>query len=207
MATGTLPALKDGFDLIEWYATKMLDRFGRAEKLQELMDGVGASRNEILTALKEISEGFQILKAEGVQLDILGYKFGLFREGETDNVFRARIVAFGGLKLSGTVNQIIFILKILGYGTLGLKLNQIKIHPLWDGEDITEPAAYAVVLTDPTNVGDPTQQQLNEISPAGVGTYQGWFLELNDEPGEYILLNDAVEVSPGVYEGTPILVY
>ena len=129
MAAGTLPALQEGFNLLDWYAPKLLARFGRAEKLQELIDGIGSSRNEILTAFKEISEGFQILKAEGVQLDIIGYKFGLLREGESDNTFRARIVAFGGLKLSGTVNQIIFMLKVMGYGTVGAKLGDISFPP------------------------------------------------------------------------------
>lgn len=197
MAVGTLPALQDGFDLIEWYAPKVLDRFSSAEQLQELMDGIGASRNEILTALREISEGYQVMAAEGVQLDIIGFKFGLVRGGESDTDFRARILALGGLKLSGTVNQIIFILKILGYGTPGIKENYIRMYPLWDGLGEGEPAAYAVVLTDPNGVGDVAQSTLEEISPAGVGTYQGWWLELEDEPGLNILLEN----------NTPIVVY
>ena len=76
MTAGFLPELQEGFSLIEWYAPKILERFSRAEDLNKLMDGIGASRQEILTAIKEISEGFQILKAEGIQLDIIGFKFG-----------------------------------------------------------------------------------------------------------------------------------
>ncbi|MCK5237724.1 MAG: hypothetical protein KAR06_12170 [Deltaproteobacteria bacterium] len=206
MTVGFLPELQEGFSLIEWYAPKILERFSRAEDLNKLLDGIGASRQEILIALKEISEGFQILKAEGIQLDIIGYKFGVLRRGEEDNPFRVRIVAIGSAKISGTTNQVILMLKLLGYGTLGQKLNQIRVIPLWVGGGAApgEPAAYVVILDDPNSIGDPTQEQLESISCAGVGVSQGWWLLLEGETDEYILIEDD---TPGDGEGEPITVY
>lgn len=207
MAEGSLPLLNSGFNLADWYIPKMLNRFNDAENLRALIDGISKSRDEILLAFKEINEGFGIADAVGIQLDIIGYKFGVFREGDTDNVFRGRILALGGLKLSGTNNQVIFILKLLGYGTLGEKRGDIIIHPMWDHDPAlqTEPAAYVVVLEDPNNIGDVSQQTLEEISAAGVGVSQGWWMLEEGSTEDYILLEDAVETSPGVYEGTPIL--
>lgn len=207
MAEGSLPLLNSGFNLADWYLPKMLNRFTEAENLKALIDGIAKSRDEILLAFKEINEGFGIADAVGVQLDIIGYKFGVFREGDTDNVFRGRILALGALKLSGTTNQIIFILKLLGYGTVGEKRGDIIIHPMWDHDPAlqTEPAAYVVVLEDPNNIGDVSQSTLEEVSVAGVGVSQGWWMLEEGSTEEYILLEDALETSPGVYEGTPIL--
>ena len=202
MASGSLKKLEEGFDLIPWYEPKRLGRFANADNIKALMDGVSESRNEMLDALKEISLGYQLVRAEGIQLDIIGLKFNVTRNGDSDGVLRARIAAFGSLKISGTVNQVIFVLKALGYGTLGQQLNQIRVHQLWNLGG--EPAAFVVVLTDPSSAGDPEQSQLEAISPAGVGVYQGWFLELESEPGEYVLLEDD---NPGDGVGTPILVY
>lgn len=204
MTAGALPELQAGFTLIEWYAPKILERFGRAEDLQELMDGISKSRNDILTALKEISEGFQIATAIGIQLDIIGFKLNVLRQGETDTPFRARIVAIGGAKISGTTNQVILLLKLLGYGTIGQQLNQIHIEPLWIGGGVPpiEPAAYLVTLDDPNNIGDPTQKQLEEMSVAGVGVHLAQWLQLEDEEDEFILLEDVVPD-----EGEPIIVY
>jgi len=206
MTAGFLPELQEGFSLIDWYAPKVLERFSRADEFKKLKEGIGASRQEILTGIKEVSEGFQIVKAIGVQLDIIGFKFGVLRQGEEDDPFRFRIVAIGSAKISGTTNQIILMLKLLGYGTIGQKLNQIRLIPLWVGGGLPpgEPAAYVVVLTDPNSIGDPTQEQLESMSCAGVGVSQGWWLLLEGETDEYILLEDD---TPGDGTGEPITVY
>jgi hypothetical protein len=203
LAKSTIGLEDEGFTLLDWYAPKVLERFSNANALKGLIEGVSASRQEVLAALSQIGKGFSVLNAKGAQLDILGYKFQVFREGENDEKFRARIIAVGGVKLSGTVNQIILILKVLGYGTIGVKSGRIEIRPLWVTD--TEPAAFLVLLEDPLNLGAPPQSYLESIAPAGVAVNVGQWLALNEpEPeGEFIILNDD---TPGDNEGTPILV-
>lgn len=128
----------------------LLAQYKDSVKLQGLIDGKSKQIDDIELALFEIREGFYLDDAIGAQLDIIGKIWDVERKGLNDTEYRQSIYFKISLKVSGTLKEIISILKSF-YGA-----TYVEYHPQYP--------AKMLLLTDATA----SAEAIERFAPAGV---------------------------------------
>ena len=149
------------------------EQYKRSTKLLGVIDSTLGFSDEIETALREISDNFNIDDAVGPMLDYYGLYFGIERRiGETDEQLRMRIRLGSGTEDLPT-NEAIY-----NYFKIALGITDMMLYPVW-------PAGLYFVL------GQGNEFLADDIAyiaaASGVDLGQGTFLCLEDGE-EYGLL-------------------
>lgn len=133
--------------------------------------------DDIESGLNQIQDGMYLATAAGVQLDLLGRIYNVFRQGRLDADYRKAIQAVAATAVNGTPDEIITFLRV-AYGIEG------KYVPEYPGSFFIEP---------PSSL---TMSQLQAMAPAGVAAFPADYAALENgeyeilENGEYILQVD-----------------
>ena len=154
------------------------EQYKRSTKLLGVIDAALESSDEIETALREISDNFNIDDAVGPMLDYYGLYFGIERRiGENDEQLRMRISLGSGTEDLPTFEA------IYNYFKIALGISDMVLCPLW-------PAGLYFVLGQ--GMPWPDIDEVTTISAAsGVDFGQGTFLSCEDgEPYGLIVLED-----------------
>jgi len=143
------------------------EQYKRSTKLLGVIDAALESSDEIETALREISDDFNIEDAVGPMLDYLGLYFGIERRiGETDEQLRMRIRIGSGTEDLPT-NEAIY-----NYFKVALGISDMVLCPVW-------PAGLYFILGH--GMPEPDIDEVRTISAAsGVDLGQGTFLSCED---------------------------
>ena len=150
------------------------EQYKRSAKLLGVIDATLGFSDEIETALREISDNFNIDDAVGPMLDYYGLYFGIERRiGETDEQLRMRIRLGSGTEDLPT-NEAIY-----NYFKIALGITDMMLCPVW-------PAGLYFILGP--GMAEPDIAETTRIAAAsGVDLGQGTFLCLEDGE-EYGLL-------------------
>ena len=154
------------------------EQYKRSTKLLGVIDATLGSSDEIETALREISDNFNIDDAVGPMLDYFGLYFGIERRiGETDEQLRMRIRIGSGTDDLPTFEA------IYNYFKIALGISDMVLCPVW-------PAGLYFVLGH--GMPEPDIDEVRTIAAAsGVDFGQGSFLSCEDgEPYGLIVLED-----------------
>lgn len=155
------------------------EQYKRSTKLLGVIDATLGSSDEIETALREISDDFNIDDAVGPMLDYYGLYFGIERRiGENDEQLRMRIRLGSGTEDLPTFEA------IYNYFNIALGISDMVLCPVW-------PAGLYFVLGQ----GMPEPPDIDEVTTisaaSGVDFGQGTFLSCEDgEPYGLIVLED-----------------
>ena len=154
------------------------EQYKRSAKLLGVIDATLGFSDEIETALREISDNFNIDDAVGPMLDYYGLYFGIERRiGETDEQLRMRIRLGSGTEDLPT-NEAIY-----NYFKIALGITDMMLCPVW-------PAGLYFVLGQ--GMPEPDIDEARTIAAAsGVDFGQGTFLTCEDgEAYGLIVLED-----------------
>lgn len=154
------------------------EQYKRSTKLLGVIDATLGSSDEIETALREISDNFNIDDAVGPMLDYYGLYFGIERRiGENDEQLRMRIRLGSGTEDLPTFEA------IYNYFKIALGISDMVLCPVW-------PAGLYFVLGN--GMPEPDIDEVRTIAAAsGVDFGQGTFLSCEDgEPYGLIVLED-----------------
>lgn len=154
------------------------EQYKRSTKLLGVIDSTLGSSDEIETALREISDNFNIDDAVGPMLDYYGLYFGIERRiGENDEQLRMRISLGSGTEDLPTFEA------IYNYFKIALGISDLFLCPVW-------PAGLYFVLGH--GMPEPDIDEVRTIAAAsGVDFGQGTFLSCEDgEPYGLIVLED-----------------
>ena len=154
------------------------EQYKRSTKLLGVIDATLGSSDEIETALREISDNFNIDDAVGPMLDYYGIYFGIERRiGETDEQLRMRIRIGSGTDDLPTFES------IYNYFKIALGISDMVLCPVW-------PAGLYFVLGH--GMPEPDIDEVRIIASAsGVDFGQGSFLSCEDgEPYGLIVMED-----------------
>lgn len=154
------------------------EQYKRSTKLLGVIDATLGSSDEIETALREISDDFNIDDAVGQMLDYYGLYFGIERRiGENDEQLRMRIRLGSGTEDLPTFEA------IYNYFKIALGIPDMVLCPVW-------PAGLYFVLGH--GMPEPDIDEVTTISAAsGVDFGQGTFLSCEyGEPYGLIVLED-----------------
>ena len=141
------------------------EQYKRSTKLLGVIDASLESSDEIETALREISDNFNIDDAVGPMLDYYGHYFGIERRiGETDEQLRKRIRLGSGTEDLPT-NEAIY-----NYFKIVFGIVNIGLYPVWPAGnyfilDRSEPPAPEGLLS-----------MKKEYSASGVDIGQGTYI-------------------------------
>lgn len=143
------------------------EQYKRSTKLLGVIDAALGFSDEIETALREISDNFNIDDAVGPMLDYYGLYFGIERRiGETDEQLRMRIRLGSGTEDLPT-NEAIY-----NYFKIALGISDMMLCPVW-------PAGLYFVLGH--GMPEPDIEEVRTIAAAsGVDFGQGSFLSCED---------------------------
>ena len=143
------------------------EQYKRSTNLLGVIGAALGSSDEIETALREISDNFNIDDAVGPMLDYCGLYFGIERRiGETDEQLRMRIRLGSGTEDLPT-NEAIY-----NYFRIALGISDMVLCPVW-------PAGLYFVLGH--GMPEPDIDEVRTISAAsGVDFGQGTFLSCED---------------------------
>lgn len=144
----------------EVMAPKLMEQYKphTAPKLNQLLEAIGAQKDDLESALFSIRNGLYLATAEGVQLDTIGAVFNVARLGNDDETYRSNIRQVASMRSFATPEDIISVLKSL-YGATSVAY-------------IPEYPAGAAILTD--NGIDASVLEL--LAPAGVRVSGASFL-------------------------------
>lgn len=149
------------------------EQYKQSTKLLGVIDAALESSDEIETALREISDDFNIDDAVGPMLDYYGLYFGVERRiGETDEQLRMRIRLGSGTEDLPT-NEAIY-----NYFKIALGITDMMLCPVW-------PAGLYFILG--AGFTQPIEDVTSIAAASGVDLGQGTFLCLEDGE-EYGLL-------------------
>lgn len=150
------------------------EQYKRSTKLLGVIDATLGFSDEIETALREISDNFNIEDAVGPMLDYYGLYFGIERRiGETDEQLRMRIRIGSGTEDLPT-NEAIY-----NYFKIAIGITDMMLCPVW-------PAGLYFILGP--GMAEPDIEETTRIAAAsGVDFGEGTFLCLEDGE-EYGLL-------------------
>ena len=153
------------------------EQYKRSTKLLGVIGTALGSSDEIETALREISDDFNIDDAVGPMLDYYGLYFGIERRiGETDEQLRMRIRLGSGTEDLPT-NEAIY-----NYFKIALGVTDMMLCPVW-------PAGLYFILG--AGFTRPIEDVANIAAASGVDLGQGTFLCLEDgEEYGLLLLED-----------------
>lgn len=154
------------------------EQYKRSTKLLGVIDATLGFSDEIETALREISDNFNIDDAVGPMLDYYGLYFGIERRiGETDEQLRMRIRLGSGTEDLPT-NEAIY-----NYFKIALGISDMILCPVW-------PAGLYFILGP--GMANPDIEEVTTIAAAsGVDFGQGTFLSCEDgESWGLIVLED-----------------
>ena len=150
------------------------EQYKQSTKLLGVIDAALESSDEIETALREISDDFNIDDAVGPMLDYCGLYFGIERQiGETDEQLRMRIRLGSGTEDLPT-NEAIY-----NYFKIALGITDMMLCPVW-------PAGLYFILGPEMPLPD-IEETTRIATASGVDLGQGTFLCLEDGE-EYGLL-------------------
>ena len=143
------------------------EQYKRSTKLLGVIDATLGSSDEIETALREISDNFNIDDAVGPMLDYYGLYFGIERRiGENDEQLRMRIRLGSGTEDLPTFEA------IYNYFKIALGISDMVLCPVW-------PAGLYFVLGH--GMPEPDIDEVRIIAAAsGVDFGQGSFLSCED---------------------------
>ena len=149
------------------------EQYKRSTKLLGVIGAALGSSDEIETALREISDNFNIDDAVGPMLDYYGLYFGIERRiGETDEQLRMRIRLGSGTEDLPT-NEAIY-----NYFKIAIGITDMILCPVW-------PAGLYFILG--AGFTQPIEDVTSIAAASGVDLGQGTFLCLEDGE-EYGLL-------------------
>ena len=154
------------------------EQYKRSTKLLGVIDATLGSSDEIETALREISDDFNIDDAVGPMLDYYGLYFGIERRiGENDEQLRMRI------RLGSGTDDLPTFEAIYNYFKIALGILDMVLCPVW-------PAGLYFVLGQ--GKPEPDIDEVRIIAAAsGVDFGQGTFLSCEDgEPYGLIVMED-----------------
>lgn len=154
------------------------EQYKRSTKLLGVIGAALGFSDEIETALREISDNFNIDDAVGPMLDYYGLYFGIERQiGETDEQLRMRILLGNGTEDLPTFEA------IYNYFKIALGISDMVLCPVW-------PAGLYFVLGQ--GMPEPDIDEVRTVAAAsGVDFGQGTFLSCEDgEPYGLIVLED-----------------
>lgn len=153
------------------------EQYKRSTKLLGVIDSALGFSDELETALREISDNFNIDDAVGPMLDYLGLYFGITRKiGETDEQLRMRIRIGSGTDDLPT-NEAIY-----NYFKIALGITDMMLCPVW-------PAGLYFILG--AGFTQPIEDVTIIAAASGVDLGQGTFLSCEDgEPWGLIVLED-----------------
>ena len=154
------------------------EQYKRSTKLLGVIGAALGFSDEIETALREISDNFNIDDAVGPMLDYYGLYFGIERQiGETDEQLRKRILLGNGTEDLPTFEA------IYNYFKIALGISDMVLCPVW-------PAGLYFVLGQ--GMPEPDIDEVRTVAAAsGVDFGQGTFLSCEDgEPYGLIVLED-----------------
>ena len=166
------------------------EQYKRSTKLLGVIDATLGFSDEIETALREISDNFNIDDAVGPMLDYYGLYFGIERRiGETDEQLRMRIRLGSGTEDLPT-NEAIY-----NYFKIALGITDMMLCPVW-------PAGLYFILGP--GMAEPDIEEVTHIAAAsGVDFGEGTFLCLEDGE-EYGLLILEDNENPIVCDSVPL---
>ena len=139
---------------------KLMEQYkpGQAPKLNQLLEAVGAQKDDLEAALFGIRSGMYLATAIGAQLDMIGAIFKVGRNGFDDATYRMAIQKVASMRSFATPEDIISVLKVI-YGA-----SYVDYHP--------EYPAGCVIFTD---VIVPAGT-LDLLAPAGVQVRAPYFI-------------------------------